>query len=448
MAKIPLYQSKEQLTTVSPQGVRESPQAAGQLGRDLQGAGNALTEAHNVIRQAYDFQQVGSAKLKTIEGTNAIEQKALADGENTTDLSSYESDLSRLKADTLKGISNPAARAKFEMDFDLQAAQTRTKVKAIFWNRVKEKSIANLTAQNEHFKNEYAETGDASLLKAMELNTDTYVKAGIIGADDAEKIKIKIVTDAKYNNFLSEYRANPIESEKKFNSGGYGLDIETAEKARVRLKELKAIYREAEGETYNELQNKLYTGNLSEIEIDSMVLANIKNPNEGITSTHGKSLKNALYRDITKRIGIKEYAKHKKAIDYIFSNSQQDKVKGYEAILAAYEDGLTNDEAAFLDKILKTKKDIVFANKAAAGKKMLEQLFGARPKNVADEQKALLNYARRIANGLDPEQAAQDTAMEVIKEDHPAVVANPDLAGAFSPRKGYKSIPKVKQETK
>jgi hypothetical protein len=38
--------------------------------------------------------------------------------------------------------------------------------------------------------------------------------------------------------------------------------------------------------------------------------------------------------------------------------------------------------------------------------------------------------------------------MDVIKEDHPAVVGDPDLAGVFTPGKGYASIPKVKNEKK
>ncbi len=272
------------------------------------------------------------------------------------------------------------------------------------------------------------------------------VKLGFLTQEQAQKMEYDSIQDSRYSSFLVDFRANPEKAEKKFFADGYGLDIETSEKVRIRLKEIKTIRKEAEGELYGDMSLKVMSGQMSDKMINDSVNAYNLNSNEGITPAHGKSLKAALYRDITQRIGTKEYKKYKTAIDFIFSNSQQDKIKGYEAILAAYEGGLTNDEAAFLTKILKTKKDILFANKAAAGKKMLEQLLGARPKDVIFETKTLLEYARRIANGADPEQAAKDTTMDIIKQDHPAVVLDPDLSGAFSPSRGYRYIPKVKQE--
>ena len=70
-----------------------------------------------------------------------------------------------------------------------------------------------------------------------------------------------------------------------------------------------------------------------------------------------------------------------------------------------------------------------------------------KPKDSQKETQSLLAYAKKIAGGTSPEQAAQQTAVDIIQQDHPATVADPDLVGAFSPKKGYKNIPKVKNES-
>ena len=188
MAKIPLFNSTERLVTESPEA-RQSPQAAGQMGRDLQVEGNAITEAHNTIRNAYNFQQVGSAKIKTMEGVNAIEEKALADGENTSDLTPYENDLRQLKTDTLKTISDPSARAKFELDFDLQAAQTRTKVKTIMWTRMKEKGQTNTLILTDKHIGEYGLNPDPIYLKSIETDINEATKNGFYNSEQAYKLK-------------------------------------------------------------------------------------------------------------------------------------------------------------------------------------------------------------------------------------------------------------------
>lgn len=242
MAKIPIYQSSKQLTTESPV-VRESPQVAGQGARDLQGAGEALLTAHDAIRKAYDFQQEGTFKLGVMEDMTAVEEKALADGDNTGDLSPYQSEMARSKANRLKGVTNPALKRSLEMSFDLQAAQTTTKIKSMMWTRVKEKSIANLAAQNEYFINEYAQTdGDVSILDAMNKNADTYVKAGIIGADDIEKVKTATILKAKESAFIFDKENNPTLAKEKLAKNAYRFDVEKLAKANeVFDREIKKI---------------------------------------------------------------------------------------------------------------------------------------------------------------------------------------------------------------
>lgn len=260
MGRIPLYQSKEQLSVISPQAVRESPQAAGQMGRDLQVAGNAVTEAHDTIRKAYDWQQVGSAKLKTLEGMTALETKALQDGDNTGDFSQYDGEFQRLKTETLKGISNPSVKAKFAMDFDLQAAQTKTQISAQFRKNMVNKGIADLGTMNEYFTNEYAKTGDPSYIENMGKNIDAYVSKGFIAADDAQKLKTANTLKAKDAQFIFDKESNPALAQEKLKANTYGFDTVTLAKANdVFDREIKIVRNENE----DALMQKYVNGTLT-----------------------------------------------------------------------------------------------------------------------------------------------------------------------------------------
>jgi len=248
MAKIPLYQGNERLISESPMA-KESPQAAGQGGRDLQVAGEAITQAHNAISQAYDFQQVGSAKLKTLEGVDQIEQKALADGDNTSDLTPYESDLAKLKSDTLKGISNPAARAKFEMDFDLQAAQTRTKVKTIMWTRMKEKGQADTLGLVDRDIGKYGINPDPIYLKNIKTTIDEASSKGFYNAEQAYKLKTAAIDKARESAFIFDRDNNPALAKEKLAKNAYGFNVEKLAKANdVFDREIKKIQGDTEDE--------------------------------------------------------------------------------------------------------------------------------------------------------------------------------------------------------
>jgi len=289
MAKIPLYSSKEQLTTVSPQAVRESPQAAGQFGRDLQGVGNAMTQAHDTIRQAYDFQQVGSAKLKTLEGVNAITARAEADGDNTGDLSKYESDFQTLKSDTLKGITNPSVRAKFAMDFDLQASQTKTQITSLFRKNMVSKGLANLSMMNEHSVSEYAKTGDISYLEDMGKNIDSYVTQGFITADDGQKRKSAAGESASWNRLVSLSNTSIAEAKEYVSTNPGNMDAKTLDSATKYL-ERKSL--EVENDTTEELDRMHYDGTLTKGIVDSLVKSG------SISAKTGESYIEALDKDI------------------------------------------------------------------------------------------------------------------------------------------------------
>lgn len=441
MPSFPRYQSKGQLTSQTPSApaVQDNTgkliQAAGEVGKDVVNIGLKWSNAVDTIQKTTAMNNFKTGMLD-------IEQRAQNDP-NYNNSEQYFKEIEKLKSESLKGFSNKQVENEMAAEFNYHGKvgqigiENTFKKKMIDVGRAGAKKSLDMLVENP---NEYTEN---DIKENLRFWTDNL----LFSQEEAQAMEEKYSNGAKFNSFLRDFRADPVGAEKQFSKDSYGMDIETAEKARSKLKELKVMQKESEGNLFGDMTLRVITGEITDDEINSAIDLNKKNPNEGITEQHGKQLLAARYKDVTKRIGQKEFEKYKKAIDFVFSSSTQDKFKGYEAILEAYQDGLDNEETKFLKQILDTKKDVQFANRSASGKELIANIFGARPKNVEKETKALLSYAKKIAGGASPDQAARQTAVEIIQQDHPATVADPDLVVAFTPGKGLKNIPKVKRES-
>jgi len=381
-----------------------------------------------------------SSNFKT--GLLDITNRAQSDP-NYNNSEQYYREIEKLRSDSLKGFSSKVAEAEAAAEFNFESKVAQIQIE----NTYKKKMIdAGQTSSLKLIDLEINNPTEYSI-ENIQRELDGQVERGIFERRDALKILQNSEQKVKFNSFLRDFRTDPIQAEKTFNKNAYGMDIETSEKARSKLKELKQLYKENEANLYGDMGLRVATGQITEDEIDNAVALNKSNPNEGITEAHGKQLKLALYRDVTQRIGAKQFKKYREAIDFAFSDSTQDKIIGYQAILEAYQNGIDPDEAKFLKHVLDAKKDKDYAAKAAAGKKLIETLFGGRPKDMQKETQSLLAYAKRIANGTTPEVAAQQTAVNIVQMIHPATVADPTLVGVFTPSKGFKNIPKVKSES-
>lgn len=441
MPEFPRYQSKGTLTTQQP-SVQAPSDTSGQILEKVGQVGNAVQDIAVKWSNVIDTVQKTTSQANFKTGMLDIQQRAATDPDYNNS-NQYYKEIENLKTESLKGFSSKSAENEMALNLNYEAKVGKIQIQNLY--RKKMIDVGQASAL-KLIDTEVNNPSPASLGNIQNI-LNTQVQAGVFDHKDAYKIYQDKEQEVKFNSFLVDFRSNPVEAEKEFNANAYGMNIETAEKARSKLKELKYIQREQEGNLYSDMSLRVTTGEIKDEEIQLAMQAHRMNPNEGITEAHGKQLMAARYRDIEKRIGAKEFKKYKKAIDFVFATSTQDRVKGYEAILEAYTDGLDADEVKFLKQILDTKKDIVFANKAASGKKLIETLLGARPKDVLFETEALLAYAKRIASGDSPEEAAQKTSVDIIQKDHPAVVADPTLVGAFTPKKGFKNIPKVKNES-
>ena len=442
MPTFPRYNSTKQPTTQQPSVLAPTDNTGAVIAETGQKIGSQVQDITMKWSNTVDTIQKTTAQANFKTGMLDIQNRAANDPDyNNSD--SYFKEIEKLRKDSLKGFSSKLAETEAAIEFGYEAKVGQIQIDNLY----KKKMIDVGQMNSMRLIDAGVNNPTDSSLPSIKAELDKQVAAGIFDHKDAYKIFETSEQKLKFNTFLLDFRNDPVATEKKFGKDAYGMDIETAEKARSKLKELKTIQREQEGAVFSDMSLRVVTGEIDDEEIEQAIQANKNNPNEGITESHGKQLIAAHYRDVTQRIGVKQFEKHRKAIDFIFSDSAQDRIKGYEAILEAYSNGLNKDEAGFLQKIIDTKKDIVFSNKASSGKKLIEQLFGARTKNVEEETKFLLQYAKRIADGLQPEQAAQATALDVVQKDHPATVADPDLVAVFTPTKGLKNITKVKRES-
>lgn len=438
MPDFPRYNSTGQMTTQKPQP--DAPQDAegaiqGQLAKVATEAQGAVVKWDKAVRSMRNTQ----AEFNLKSSVMALEEKA----QNDPDPNNYESYEKEIdKAYEQSGAADTEAQLQLKLLAESSKIRMRGEFrkKAIYQDRGNTADIIAMHVANPVLG------GRGDTMEYIKSMMQTKVDAGTFNEEEAQKVIMEADKDIRMNAFLRDFRSNPKEAEKKFEENAYGFTVETAEKARVKMKEINRMNRESQTANVADASLRIFSGDLTENEINAGIEANRQDASLGWTEKQGATLKQALYRDVKARIGAKEYEKQKKAIDYIFSDSQQDKLTMYEAVLNAYKDGINPEEAGFLKKIVDAKKDIVFANKAAAGKKFLETLLGAKAKDVGEQTRNLLIYAQRISAGASPESAAQETAFDIVKGDHPAVVGDPDLAGTFSPTKGFRPVTKVKRD--
>lgn len=448
MPEFPRANSDRSLTTQQPRALRNDAD----IRTDAADNAKIATEA---IDKTRDAAMKWSAAVESIQRDTAIynykigAQEIANEAVLDTDIGAegkYQKKMQDMRKNIIQGMGNSSLANRMAPELDYMesvgslAIQQEFRKKTIEHGQTIVLGNVNFEVNNPSDKSE----------ENITAYTDKAFKDGLMDEKAAYKLRVESIQDSRFNRFLQEYREDPVAAEAKFESGKYGLDPTEAEKARSKLKELKRIYREAEGDRYNELALGILTGETSDQFIDQQMAANKRNPNEGVTESHGLQLKKALYRDIKQRIGAKEYENYKKAIDLVFSDSQTDKIAAYEGVLTAYQDGLSNDDTKFLSEIIKMKKSKEWRNKTWIVQEALWDAMGWNP-DAGLEQKtdALLDWARRIASGTDPEDAMRTVLHNQQVKAHPALALDPEISGTYSPKTGYRPVgPKVKQGAK
>lgn len=428
MAKIPLYSSRERLTTETP-FVRESPQVAGQPGRDLQGVGESVSQAHGFIRQAYDFQQMETGKVKTVEIMDKVSGRAASDGRNTGDLSSYDDEIRRGKAEALSGISNPSVRARMEAAYDLQASQTRTQIIGLFRKNMQAEGLAALQVLQEKTTREYAETGDEGYIKDLSNRIDLYVEKGFLRADAAQKIKTDTVNDARNQLFINDLQTSPKVAKERLASNFYNFDVETMSRAEnLYGTEIKKIQNDHE----EELDQMDFDNNINEETIDVYVKKGWIEPKSGITRKKALIAEEAKNPDSFAYNSMIERAASVKRIGKWGwpGRTQKEKEERFreaatlrnDVLRMRIEGKLTKDESREIFKKMGNALEDF-----APYKDGILQLKGFADRNYTPEEKDAIkkelyqNFMDKVKNNVDPVLAITQTKDEFIKDKRPEI---------------------------
>ena len=441
MPVFPRAHSDRALTTKQPRALDQKADIRTDAADRTKVATDALsdmTAATQKWQQHIDKLQKDTALYNYKVGAQEISNEAVLN-QDLSKRGEYFKRIENLKKEVTKGLPAGVVNS-MTPELDYYSNMTTLGVEHEFRTKEIYAGIAIGTADIQFQVNNPTPESEKLIAKRAE----RMVKEDLINEKEAYKLIADATDDVRFNRFLMEYREDPVAAEKKFNSKEYAMTITTREKAFSKLKELKRLYREAENDRYQNMGLDIMTGTLSEDTIDQQMAMNERNPNEGITLAHGKQLKKALYRDVKSRIGAEQYKKTKKAIDFVFSDSEYNKIKMYESVLAAYADGLDADDSKMLNEITRLKKDKAWRAKNGIGHNLVEMFFdmaGWSPdKDLERRTEAVLNYGRKIVSGMDPEQAGKEVVIDELKKEHPALVVNENLDATFSPTKGFRSV--------
>jgi hypothetical protein len=438
MAKIPLYQSKERLASESPE-VRVSPQAMSAEAGQLAQIGATLTEGALKIQEAYDHQQVSSAELDTLKLADELKDRATKDGNNTSDLSSYSSEIFRRKQEILKGIGNPKARADFEMKFDLTAGQTLTQIKGVFWNRMKEKQIANMSELNTRFIANYANDGNDKWIKYMDHNIDQNVAKGFIGADYAQKVKQKNIQEASYLRFQVDLANDRKQAEENLKSDKYGLDVETSLKAKRMMNKLSVEVKNAQKvnaySTFEQIQ--IDPTSVTHEDINAMTSDTSA---RGITVSDAKTLHAALDKHILDNVKILRDS-DEKAAEYIDIVSviptARKRYDNYQKILKYFNDGkLSADETKDLETLFVKTDDPGAWDAVKSGIDNMNMFFANNPVSKMLQADTIKTALSKISKGEDIKTVINTALKTAVNVALPGAMLAKDTPNAIATKSG------------
>ena len=419
MARIPLYTGTQRLTT-EPSAVKESPQVAGQVSRDLQAVGEVVSKATEGIRQAYDFQQEGSFKLKALETSDQIIQMSQQDGDNTGDETKYISEFSRQKSEALKIIGNPASKAKAELEWDLQQAQTMTRVRATLRTNMVKKGLANLDKQNEYFASEIANAKtpeDAQYwIDIKDKNIDTYVSENFKDADDAQKMKTNTTNESKFANYQTQVSLNPYDTIKNIDK--YGFDQDYKDKAvRYYNQVINQIQKGNEDDYTNQIVNGEDPANLRElVKIDANKGRVSNNYALAFLKKEPSVIKPTELQKVVKATELQERAAiMQKKVKSIFRKPDFKMLAQYrsDVINAASSEHITSSEMkSFLSFTTDRFAQVQPFDKAINTLKGTSQLYATAQGQAEAKSQMYGELYERIGKGEDPQVAA----LAIIKD--------------------------------
>ncbi len=227
MAKLPIYNSKQNLTTQSP-GVERNVSAAGQTGRNLQAVGKAVSTLSNQWLQSLSFMQQQTVLNNSEKAINEISSKAINDPNyNNSEL--YMQELDKVAQGELPGTSvgeildNDMAM-KTNSQIQNAIMSSKVQIQGLFRKKQVSHSIAQIAESENELLNNLRDTEtveDAEkLIKIFKSNLDGYRENNILSEDDVAKRKIKADSYMR-ERAMSRVYTNPVQTEQELKDGKY-----------------------------------------------------------------------------------------------------------------------------------------------------------------------------------------------------------------------------------
>ena len=390
--------------------------------------GSALTEAHDVISKAYSFQQEGTAKLEFLKAAQAEEERSLTDTENLSDLTSYQRSLKEKSAQALSKVSNPQLRRQLENEFELQAMQSLTKIKATQWTRMKEKNVANMNEFIIEAQAQFA-NGDGAALDTIVRDVNSYVKAGIISADDAQKVTAAAFKGAKKSRFTYDINNNPALTEQNLLKNTYNFDVAELDAAqKVFEQQLKVI----RNDTQQSLIDMRIAGTTPKEDMVNIIKEQRKLGR--IDAAFAKSAIDDIEKVTIPNVSALESVTQKNILDAKFTAlkdkewawrtaSFDDRTQFRADVFKAHSNGWIDDDQ--LNGYLSSNTDKYFSDPKFTN--AMKAVFNTSDHYATTEKKEIAKHQmssalmEKVGNGVDPQQALDEVVTERMAADFPGV---------------------------
>ncbi len=187
MAKIPTEQSTAQITTQAGRVRQGQGVFSSKVAQETQKIGDAIT----AVAQKFEDARALSEKAKAdTEGQRRFRAlQVLSETSENQDPAFYQNQISKIREDTSKLITQPKARAEYQRDFDRDAVLFDFSIQKTLRNRIASEGVANInenTAQlRDNFINGSPEIQVVAETKA-DMLLDGAVRNGFITSKEAQ----------------------------------------------------------------------------------------------------------------------------------------------------------------------------------------------------------------------------------------------------------------------
>ncbi|MCM8784563.1 MAG: hypothetical protein NC818_07380 [Candidatus Omnitrophica bacterium] len=438
MPKIPIYESRLDLTEEAPAPRLTSTPPAVTVSQALGEMGEVLTEIGLKFRKADVARQLAQAELSLRRQLEQLELEALTDNNEYDEEEfnqQYISKLSGIKQAELKKLTYPEAKNEFLNLFDRYSISSEINLKKIHRQKIIDLGRGAFEALETDLISSYARIDDQ---KAKEVYKDQIIKeinkayeTGFLKPQEKKEKLTKLDYNLQKAQIYYDILYKPEEALQELQKGTVGFFNKISEKERMefideirtRLDRIKRENKQAiaVAQNQNELEDlkRFWAGELTVEEVKRQI-------EEGkIGRPFGLSLIKNLQNPVRKeRPLIEQLTKYNELVErkneLLGKGGSFDKITRYRAdALKAVQEGYIT-ESQFKDLFSDTA-DIAFKNKefrnALKKSKLFSSSYTTPEEQVKVKAELYGNVLQKVITGKKPQEALIEAINEKLEED-------------------------------